>query len=60
MSIYEEKEQICVRKGKGKEERKGREERKRGKEEERKGREERKRGKEEERVCVVEGDFLNK
>ena len=37
MSIYEEKEQICVRKGKGKEERKGREERKRGKEE-RKGR----------------------
>ena len=46
MSIYEEKEQICVRKGKGKEERKGREERKRGKEEE--------------RVCVVEGDFLNK
>ena len=33
MSIYEEKEQICVRKGKGKEERKGREERKRGKEE---------------------------
>ena len=24
MSIYEEKEQICVRKGKGKEERKGR------------------------------------